>query len=475
MDGVVESYGERCFGTVDLGDKRRTKRLVRIADSMCRNPGGTLPNKLSEPAELRAMYRLMDCEEVTHGRIMGAHARDTKNRMLKIARENPSAVFMIVHDGTELDYTSITSLEEQLGQIGPGTHRGFICHNSLVVQAEPQLVLGLASQILHHRADVPEHETGKEAREREDRESLLWVKGASKCGPTPPEVFCVDISDSLSDTFEYMSYEIHTQRNFVLRSREDRRLAEPVNKKNYLHDAVRLQPAVATREIVVQATTNQAARTTEVQISFIEVRLAPPGKRAGNYREKALTVWAVRVWETHPPKGTKPLEWLLLTNVRVSTIADADQRIKWYEFRPIIEEYHKAQKTGCGIETLQFTEVNRLEPAIALISSIATTLLRLRDAARQPDAEIRPASEIIEQDYIDVIAKSNSARAKSPMTVKQFYLRVARLGGHQNRKCDGMPGWLTLWRGWMKLEQQVQGYRLAMRRSTTQAKKSGKT
>ena len=43
-------------------------------------------------------------------------------------------------------------------------------------------------------------------------------------------------------------------------------------------------------------------------------------------------------------------------------------------------------------------------------------------------------------------------------SVREFYVRVARLGGHQNRKGDGMPGWLTLWRGWMKLQEMVNGY-----------------
>ena len=39
----------------------------------------------------------------------------------------------------------------------------------------------------------------------------------------------------------------------------------------------------------------------------------------------------------------------------------------------------------------------------------------------------------------------------------EFYLAVARLGGHMNRKRDGFPGWLTLWRGWQKLQTMVEG------------------
>jgi hypothetical protein len=49
-------------------------------------------------------------------------------------------------------------------------------------------------------------------------------------------------------------------------------------------------------------------------------------------------------------------------------------------------------------------------------------------------------------------------------SVLTFYRHVARLGGHQNRKCDGFPGWITLWRGWMKLQLMVDGYRAARRK-----------
>ena len=34
-------------------------------------------------------------------------------------------------------------------------------------------------------------------------------------------------------------------------------------------------------------------------------------------------------------------------------------------------------------------------------------------------------------------------------------MALGRLGGHQNRKSDGPPGWITLWRGWNQLQQMV--------------------
>jgi Transposase DNA-binding len=461
MDRAL-SFGEQNFGGIELGDSRRTDRLVRAADGMCRHPGGTLPDKFPRPANLRAFYRLMNCDRVTHEVLMRAHANETRRR---IAALTPGVV-LVLHDATELDYTSKKSLELQLGQIGQGTHRGYICHNSLAVRlvrnetnhAIIPETLGLLSQILHHRPRVAKDETSKEARERVSRESRLWLRGVQACGPAPTSVKCVDVSDSLSDTFEYMAYEVTNQRHFVLRARENRRLEEPINGEAYLFEAARSLGSVGTRTIKVEASPGRKARATKVHVAFTPVCLALPGKKSGNYDKQPLPLWAVRVWEPNTPADEEPLEWTLLTNCPVTSLEEAFERIGWYELRWIIEEYHKGMKTGCGIETLQFEHIKRLEPAIALISAVATTLLRLRDAARAPDAAQRLATEVVDRVYVDALASCYPGRLKGNATVLQFYMHVARLGGHQNRKRDGFPGWLTLWRGWTKLESMVIGF-----------------
>jgi hypothetical protein len=459
MDSTL-SFGGRNFGDVELGHKRRTKRLVRIVDCMCRHPGGTLPDKLSQPANLRAFYRLMNRPEATHEVLMRSHADQTRERIAALE----CGVVLLVHDATELDYTSKTTLRNDLGQIGCGTRRGYICHNTLAVRADTGETLGLTSQILHHRANRPEKETVQQTRERESRESRLWVQGALASGVAPPGVHCVDISDSLSDTFEYLAYEIAQQRSFVVRARENRKLATALQGQHYLFDGCRCLPAQAKRTLKVLPSSGRTARTTEVQISFAPVRLAVPVKKLGEYPRQPLDLWVVRVWEPNTPPNEEPLEWILLTNVSVSACADALVRIDWYERRPIVEEFHKGMKTGCGIEEMQFEKIHRLEPAIAVISAVATTLLRLRDAARAPDADQRPATDVVDNEYVDVLASHYGKRVGPRPTIKVFYMHVARLGGHQNRKRDGFPGWITLWRGWMKLQSMVDGYRAALRK-----------
>lgn len=464
----VLSFGQRNFGQADLGDCRRTRRLVQLADIMCRHPGGTLPDKLNRPADLRAFYRLMNCDEVTHEVLICNHALETRSR---IADLPPGQVVLVLHDATELDFTSKTTLLDDLGQIGQGTRRGYICHNSLAVRADTGETLGLLAQFLHHRADVPKRESTKQKREREDRESRLWLRGVQACSPAPKETLCVDVSDSLSDTFEYMAYEVTQGRSFVLRAKENRKLATPLNGHKYLFDAVRSLPGSAQREVKVLSSPTRKGRTVTINVAVAEVHLAVPGKHLGEYAKVPLRLWAVRAWEANPPAGEEPMEWILLTNVPTATAAEAETRIAWYESRWIIEEYHKGMKTGCGIEKMQFEKIERLEPAIAVISALTTTLLRLRDAARAPDADTRPAVEVVDAEYVEVFTGHYGKRLGTNPSVKKFYMHVARLGGHQNRKGDGFPGWITLWRGWTKLQCMVDGYRAALKT----VKRCGKT
>src|SRR4051812_23684348 len=123
MDSCHATFGMRNFGTLDLGDPRRTKCLVKAVNLMCRHPGGTLPDKLNRPADLRAFYRLMNRPEVTQERLMSSHADCTRKAIAALR----SGVVLLLHDATELDYTTKTTVCEHLAQIGQGTRRGYIC------------------------------------------------------------------------------------------------------------------------------------------------------------------------------------------------------------------------------------------------------------------------------------------------------------------------------------------------------------
>ncbi len=158
-----------------------------------------------------------------------------------------------------------------------------------------------------------------------------------------------------------------------------------------------------------------------------------------------------------PPEGQERLEWFLITNEPILTFEDAYRVVGWYECRWIVEEYHKGLKTGCKIESPQFTTEERLQPAIALLSIVTLTLFAMRDASRRPDAKTRKATEIISEDYVAVLSAWRHGKVNMDWSIHDFYYAMGRLGGHQNRKNDHPPGWQTIWEGWKELQAMVCG------------------
>ncbi|HUY37012.1 MAG TPA: hypothetical protein VMV69_30115 [Pirellulales bacterium] len=76
----------------------------------------------------------------------------------------------------------------------------------------------------------------------------------------------------------------------------------------------------------------------------------------------------------------------------------------------------------------------------------------------RPDAKTRRAATILAPDYVEVLSIWRYGKTRGDLTVHEFFFALARLGGHQNRKRDGHPGWLVLWRGWTKLQAMLDGY-----------------
>ena len=430
-------------------------------------PGGSLPQKLRHPADLQAFYRLMSCDQVTHDTILASH----RDATIEKCRQIDGAV-LVIHDTTELDYTRRESLD-RLGPIGCGTRRGYITHNSLAVRADTGEPIGLVNQILHRRAKVSEKETRAQRRKRASCESLLWSKGVAAL---PSDEQFVDVCDRGADNFEFLQHEVDSGRRFVIRSSYNRRIFighDSIDQAR-LHDHLKSLDAIGTWEL--QVTSKQELRRgrgkqkkrrikrhqrwAKMAVTSTPVQIRP-SKCKGAHLLDPLPVWAVRVWEVDPPAGQERLDWVLLTNEPVESFEDAYRVVSWYEKRWIIEEFHKGMKSGCKIEGLQFTHEDRLQPSIAILSVLTLTLLQLRNASRRKDAKTRKATEVIGENYVEVLSQWRHKRAKSDWTVHEFYMALARLGGHLNRKHDHPPGWQVLWEGWKELLPMVIGYDVA--------------
>jgi hypothetical protein len=167
----------------------------------------------------------------------------------------------------------------------------------------------------------------------------------------------------------------------------------------------------------------------------------------------------VEVREVHPPAGVKePLHWLLLTSLPCATWAQVQRVVGCYTARWWIEEYHKALKSGTGVEASQLERPERLEPLIAVLAVVAVRLLSAKLLARSRP-QSGEAAVSFGPDLLALLEKKLEA-PKDGWTNRNVIRAMARVGGFIGRKSDGEPGWQTIWRGWQRLIWMAQGANL---------------
>lgn len=104
-------------------------------------------------------------------------------------------------------------------------------------------------------------------------------------------------------------------------------------------------------------------------------------------------------------------------------------------------------KTGCQIEKVQLKTADRLLTLFGMLGVIATQLLQLKNISRiNPD---EPTEKHV--DKLSIMILQNIYELKSPMTVREYWRRVAMLVGFMGRKSDREPGWQKIWKGWVML------------------------
>ncbi len=454
LDGVPGRFGVSQFAGADLGDERRTKRLIRLADQLMAHPDGTLPDKIADLYQLDAAYRLFAEPDVTHAAVLAPHAARVRGAMTAAGQ-----VVLLPHDTTELDDTTLDIPD--LGALASRWSRGILCHNTPAVTVGGE-VLGLAHQALLCAHPRPAKDTKSKARTDPDKISALWRNSVAAVGPTPPGCRWIHLADRGADVTELLDDAAEHSREYVVRAKHDRTVevdGPDGVRTGRLFEYARSFPAAATRTPDVTHQARRPARTATVAVAWRRVRVVPPRQARGRERGVPLTVWVVRVWEPNPPAGATPPEWSPLTNVAVERVADAWERADWYARRWAIEECHERQKTGVGLGRLERTTAPRLANAIAVLSVVAVGLPVLRDAARRDDAGAMPAAARVPRRWADLLSRWRYGEARD-LTVREWILALGRLGGRQNAPTDGLPGWQILWKGWGKLLTMLEGCRI---------------
>jgi hypothetical protein len=278
-----------------------------------------------------------------------------------------------------------------------------------------------------------------------------------EAGGPPEGSQWIYLADRESDFYEPMQRCLEHGMDFIIRAYHDRRLAEG---QGHLRSALTQAPVLGRTTVEVRGRGGRPSRTAIVEIRRVRVDLEGPW-RPGGWQGPLRDIGIVEVREVDAPPGVpEPLHWILLTSLPTDSWAQVQRVVGRYTARWWVEEYHKAIKTGTGVEDSQLERADRLEPLIAVLAVVAVRLLSTKMLARS-----RPQSREVARSFgpemLAILAKKVGV-PKGGWTNQNVLVATARLGGFLARKHDGMPGWQTIWRGWQRLMWMWEGIETLM-------------
>jgi Transposase DNA-binding/Transposase Tn5 dimerisation domain len=461
-----ESWAVTEFAETDLGDARRTQRLVALATVLAQRPSASLPQACGSRAMLKAAYRFFDNEAIKAQALLERPVEATTARLATVP------LVLAVQDTTELDWTTHPATTG-LGPLAHPAHQGLHVHTTLALTPE-RLPLGLLAQRVWARdpADTGQRATRKRrpVAAKESQKWLTSVEAVSAAHARCPETRFVCISDREADGSDLFLQARPAGVDLLVRAAWNRRVDHP---ECHLWAKVAAQPIAATLTVRVPRRGSQPARQATVTVRWSLVGLCPPTHR---HAEKLppVAVWTVQAREEQPPAGCEAIDWLLLTTWPVHRTADALARVDWYACRWGIEVWHKVLKSGCRLEARQLKSAERLPRCLLLYSVIAW---RLRYAPRlsraAPEAPCTALLEPEEWQALDCAIHRTPTSPATPPSLRQAVHWIGRLGGFLDRRRDGEPGVTVLWRGFQHLTDLTTMYGI-MRPASPLRKNVGK-
>ena len=435
-------WAEEELGAADLGDARRSRRLVQLVERLAEQPSVSIPAACSGAAETKAAYRLLSHDAVGWSAILAPHLANSLRRMAA------EPVVLCLQDTTELDFNG-----QAIGGLGPLAYeaqRGMYLHATYAVSAQ-RVPMGVLDAWMW-------------ARERKQAdgsrggllESVRWVEGYERIAELAarlPATRLVCVGDRESDLLALLvrARELGHAADYLLRCQHNRVLPEGAK----LWAAVMQSAPLGRIRFELPAGRGRKARVVEQELRAQRLRL---DDRAGGHIEVTCLIAS----EVEPPAGAKPITWRLLTNREAPTLAQAVELLDWYRTRWEVELLFLTLKEGCRIEALQLSTIERIERALAVYLVIAWRigrLMRLGRACPEWDAERLLTREEWQAAWI--VARKRPPD-KTP-TLRTALHMIAALGGFLGRKGDGEPGVKSLWIGLQRVASCVEGMRFRQR------------
>jgi hypothetical protein len=450
-------------------DKRLNTRLLLIAKQLASQFGKNVASSFSSWKDTKAAYRFFSNAKVTIKDLLFSHTTETLTRV----RAHDRVLF--IQDTTYIDYKNRPKTEGL--DLTNGNKKnsedttGLMLHNTLALSIEG-IPLGLINQSYIDRKQLQEG-TRKGKRHRRhlnnnvsEKESQRWiteVEESQSLDVGNTEV--IHIADRECDFYEFFRDASALGAHVLIRAARNR----SINKDNrrakpeaHLFDYLKNKRAQGKITINLQINEQNKYRQATLSVIYSPISMPPPPSRTRSKDGELplLELFSVMAIERNPPKGCDALCWVLLTDLPITTLDEAIEKIQWYTLRWNIELFHKVLKSGCAVEQAQLRHAERLKKYIAVKSIIAWRLFWLSRYCKE-DSEANCLVVLTKEEWEILYRKTHKTKdlPDTPSTISEVFIWIAKLGGYIGRRTDPPPGMISLWRGWQRLMDMVEDYR----------------
>jgi hypothetical protein len=381
---------------------------------------------------------------VSHAGIVAGQREATLERM------KAEDVVLLLQDTSSFDFSHHPGTSGS-GPLENERCQGIMVHSTLAVNQH-----GLPLGVLEQQVWVRQDEETRKAQRRwntpfEEKESYKWVKGLPSRGKTRPDATWVTVCDREGHIYECLAEVLSHGLDLVVRAVQGH---STTVEGQELFESVRALPVRHQMTVTLKRRPDREAREAQVELRFAPIRLQRPAKAKTD--RDTMTPTVIDVLEPNPPEGESALHWLLLTSLPVQTWQQAEQIVRWYAYRWLIERFHYVLKSGCQLEERQLRTEPRLERLLAVFSLVAWKLLWMTYQSRQnPEASCTLVFQTLEWQALWAFIHRSQRLPSTPPTVRQVQRWIAQLGGFLGRRGDGEPGVKVLGRGWIRLQDIV--------------------
>lgn len=203
----------------------------------------------------------------------------------------------------------------------------------------------------------------------------------------------------------------------------------------------------------------ESLREITLNVRWKTLTLHPPIGKAKHYPDLQLTV--IIATEEQPENKNTRVEWKLLTDLRVTNLAEATEKLEWYSHRWKIETFHKVMKSGCQAERSRLGSAERLTNLLCCYCILSWRVFWLTMLSREiPAAPAKLAFSETEREILDRVVK-DTAQIISSTPLEKYTIKLAQLGGYMGNKNKHPPGNIVIWRGLRRLNEIHTGWKLA--------------